>query len=234
MSGAASRLAASFRRFWPERPAPVGMRRVSAVPAGVEVVSTPLASACALWRIGTERVVAAGAGHGACAIGLLTQGFADTLPGDDASIAAMLEVAYIDPAEVAGIPRLPRGHAAIVYGPLADLPVEPEAALVFAAPLQAMLLGEALGLMRAGAGGLPMTGRPTCMAIPAALETSTSRGSLACTGARVYAGMGADELLVVIPASALDGLSEELARIVAANAAVEALANANLVALGAG
>ena len=216
-------LSALFRELFPGRPDAVGLARVAQVPKGVTVVDEAV-SACALWRRGTTEVVAAGEAHGACAIGRLTQGFADGLPAHDAAVGAMVQVEYVDPAEVPLLPHFPRGHGAIVYGPLDRLPVAPEAALIIATPVQAMLLAEALGLVRAGAGGLPMTGRPTCIAVPLAVLDDTTAGSLACTGARIYAGIGADELVLVIAASRLAGLEPELRRLAAANRAVEGLA----------
>lgn len=219
----AARAAARFAEAFPGRPPLVGMARVDAVPDGVAEV-TGATAACSLWREGTHRVVAARADHGACAIGRYTQGFADGLPPGDEAVAAMLAIEYIDPEEVALLPHLPRGHAAIVYGPLADLPVAAEAALALATASQAMLLAEALGLMRAGAGGLPVSGRPTCMAIPAALLGDAPGGSLGCTGARVYADFADDEMIVVVPASLLGALAEGLPRAVSRNAAVRALA----------
>lgn len=227
----AATFAARFARAFPDRPAPIGFARVHTVPESVEMLDAPMASACAFWRLGATRVFAVGAEHGGCAVGRVTQGFSSELPADDVAVGAMLELEYLDAAEFGSIPTLPLGHRAIVYGPLASFPLSVEAVLVLALPRQAMLITEALGLMRAGAGGLPVAGRPTCMAIPAALDAGGSRGSLACTGARVYAAMGPEEMLLVIPAAELEGLADRLDHIISANAAVETLARANLAAL---
>ena len=207
--------------------------RVDEVPEAAELVdSAGTVAACKLWRLGTERLVALGAEHGACAIGRYTQGFATALPPDDPTIGAMLEVEYIDPAEVASIPHLPLGPRAAVFGPLDRFPLDPAAVLVIATPLQAMVLAESLGLMRADAAGLHVLGRPTCAAIPAALDAQTSTGSLACTGARLYAGFDPGEMLVVIPAEQLAGLAARLDQAVAANAAVAGMGTAKLAAAG--
>jgi uncharacterized protein (DUF169 family) len=234
MSGAgasATEFAATFRNTWPERPRPVGWARLATVPADLARAGGPLVAACRLWQIGADRVVVADSEHGACVIGRLTMGFADSLPDDDPTLGAMLEVAYIDVAEVPSLPRLPRGHAGIVYGPLDELPVEPEAVLLQATAEQAMILTEALGLARLDAPGLPMMGRPTCAAIPAALEAAAARGSLACTGARLYAGFDPGDVLVVLPAALLDGLSARLEAAVRANAAVAGVGRRNLAAV---
>jgi uncharacterized protein (DUF169 family) len=232
MTGAvATAFAASFRSAWPERPRPVGWARLATVPDDMPRADGPLVAACRLWQIGAERVVAADSAHGACVIGQLTMGFADSLPADDPTIGAMLEVAYIDAAEVPSLPRLQRGHAGIVYGPLEELPVEPEAVLVQATAEQAMVLAEALELTRLDARGLPMMGRPTCAAIPAALEAAAATGSLACAGARLYAGFEPGDVLFVLPAVTLVGLADRLDGAVRANTAVAALGRQNLAAV---
>ena len=78
-----------------------------------------------------------------------------------------------------------------------------------------MLLQEAA--LRAGVvAQLPLLGRPTCMALPAALaqRVVTSTG---CIGNRVYTDLGEDELYVVIPGKDLASVAEEARTIVAAN-----------------
>ena len=59
-----------------------------------------------------------------------------------------------------------------------------------------------------------MLGRPTCMAIPAALAKGavTSAG---CIGNRIYTGLGDDELYAVIPGIDLERVADEVKTIVA-------------------
>lgn len=207
--------------LWPDRPAPVGWARVDSVPDGVRSWDAPATSACQFWREGTRRVVAVGADHGRCPVGRLTMGFDATPPAAPSVIDLMAEIGYIDPAELAALPTLPLGHAAIVYGPLGDLPVEPEAVLLIADAAQLMLLGEAAGLARLDREGVTLTGRPTCAAIPAALREAELRGSFACVGARVYAELDGGELLVVVPASRADAVADALAASAEANRRLE-------------
>ena len=78
-----------------------------------------------------------------------------------------------------------------------------------------MLLQEAA--LRAGvASSLPTLGRPTCMALPAALAHGavTSTG---CVGNRVYTDLGEDELYVAIPGHALARVADEGVTIASAN-----------------
>ena len=82
-----------------------------------------------------------------------------------------------------------------------------------------MLLNEAA--MRAGSGGaLPPLGRPSCMALPAALAKGTV-SSLGCIGNRVYTGLGEDELYVAVPGADLEKVAAALETIVSANQALE-------------
>ena len=79
-----------------------------------------------------------------------------------------------------------------------------------------MLIHEAA--TRAGvAARLPLLGRPTCMALPAAF-TSGVVLSAGCIGNRVYTDLGEDELYVAISAKDLRRIAEEIGGIAAANA----------------
>ena len=67
---------------------------------------------------------------------------------------------------------------------------------------------------RAGAmSSLPMLGRPTCMALPAALANGTVT-SAGCIGNRVYTGVGEDELFVTLRGSDLERIVAEMETIV--------------------
>ncbi|HEV7467595.1 MAG TPA: DUF169 domain-containing protein [Candidatus Dormibacteraeota bacterium] len=220
---ARAELAGQLRRLWPDRPAAVAMARVDRLPTGVSLRSGPATSACLFWREAERGVFAVGAEHGSCPIGRITQGFTTELPTADELVGTMVETGYVDPAEVAAMPALPLGHTAIVYGPLADLPVDPEAVLLVGLPEQVMLLGEALGAARLDGTGLTVMGRPTCAAVAASILRDQPRGSLACVGARIFAGFEPGELLMVLPGTMLGRLAAALERTVIANQRVGAL-----------
>ena len=112
------------------------------------------------------------------------------------TLGLMFQVGYIRPEEVAGIPRLPATPAAIVYSALGDAPVAPSVVLFACRPASAMLLQEA-AVSAGKSATLPTLGRPTCMALPAALAHGTV-ASLGCIGNRVYTGLSEDELYVAI------------------------------------
>jgi uncharacterized protein (DUF169 family) len=66
---------------------------------------------------------------------------------------------------------------------------------------------------------LPLLGRPTCMALPAALGGGVAT-SLGCVGNRVYTDLAEDELYVALPGRDLPRIVAELDTIATANAAL--------------
>jgi uncharacterized protein (DUF169 family) len=94
--------------------------------------------------------------------------------------------------------------------------MEPDVVLFAGIASKIMLLQEAA--LRAGcAAAIPMLGRPTCMALPAAM----ARGSVVssgCIGNRVYTDLGEGELYVVIPGKDLPRIAAEVETISSANA----------------
>ncbi len=185
-------------------------------------------SGCSFWRLAAEgrTFYTVPADHYNCAVGSYTHNVA--LPPERAreledTLGLMTSVGYLSLDEVPGIPRLPRTPAAVLYSPLADAPVPPQVVLFACRPAAAMLLSEAAA--RAGANSsLPALGRPTCMALPAALSAGGAVTSLGCIGNRVYTGLSEDELYVVIPGPALAGVADALKTIVSANQQLAAYA----------
>jgi uncharacterized protein (DUF169 family) len=84
-------------------------------------------------------------------------------------------------------------------------------------PARVMLLHEAG--TRAAKHALPLLGRPTCMAIPAALSQGVA-SSLGCVGNRIYTSISDDEFYTVIAGRDLDAVIAELGTISSANAAL--------------
>jgi uncharacterized protein (DUF169 family) len=128
----------------------------------------------------------------------------------------MVDIGYVRMEEVPGIPRLPKPPGAVVYAPLGDTPVEPDVVLFWGPAARIMLLQEAA--MRAGvAASLDMLGRPTCMALPAALAHGMV-ASTGCVGNRVYTGAEEGELYAAVPGKDLARLAEMAGTINSANA----------------
>ena len=118
--------------------------------------------------------------------------------------------------EVPGIPGLPQPPGLVIYAPLGDTPVDADVVLFSGRPGRLMLLQEAA--LRAGVGvQAPLLGRPTCMALPAALAGGVV-ASTGCIGNRVYTDLGEDELYVAVPGRDLAKVADEAQTIAAANA----------------
>jgi uncharacterized protein (DUF169 family) len=141
----------------------------------------------------------------------------------------MFSLGYVRPEEIPGIPRLPKEPVAIAFAPLADTPIAPSVVIFTTRNSSAMLLNEAS--TRASASSpLPLLGRPSCMALPAALALGTVT-SLGCIGNRVYTGLGVDELYIVVPGAKLEAVSDALGIITSANASLEEYARGRQASL---
>ena len=199
---------------------PIAVTFRDAAPAGVPRFEGTQPSGCSFWRLaGSGRVFyTVAADHHNCPIGSYTHGI-DLPPARagelEQTLGLMAKIGYVRGEEVPGIPRLPRAPGVIVYAPLAEAPVDPDVVLIAGRPGRVMLLLEAAG--RAGvAAQNSLLGRPTCMALPAALAGGAV-ASTACVGNRVYTDLGDDELYVSIPGRDLARVVDALDTIGAAN-----------------
>jgi uncharacterized protein (DUF169 family) len=189
-------------------------------PAGVAPFTGSEPSGCSFWRLAAagRTFYTVPADHYSCPIGAHTH--AVPLPAPRAAeleqtLGLMTRIGYVRMEEVPGIPVLPRTPGAVVYAPLGETPVDPDVVLVAGRPGRLMLLLEAAG--RAGVATQPgLLGRPTCMALPAALSGGVV-ASTGCIGNRVYTDLGDDELYVAVTGRDVVRVTAELATIVAAN-----------------
>jgi uncharacterized protein (DUF169 family) len=190
-------------------------------PAGVSKFNGTAPSGCSFWRLAAEgqTFYTVPSDHYNCPIGSHTHNI--PLPDErakelDQTLSLMTSVGYIKMEEIPGIYRLPRTPGAVIYAPLGDTPVDPDVVLVAGRPGRIMLLGEAA--LAAGVGSQsPLLGRPTCMAIPAAMARGVVASS-GCIGNRVYTDLGEDELYVMIPGQDLAKVVDHAQSIAAANA----------------
>jgi uncharacterized protein (DUF169 family) len=201
---------------------PVALAFVDEAPDGVESTDAIVPSACAFWRRAEEGVFYAPAeAHFNCPVGAMVMGF--DLPDQiqaslGAAVEMMCEVAYIGADEPANIPSVKSGKRGIVYGPLREFPLEPDVALVWVAPRQAMLVSEAAGSSRwMEAASRTVFGRPACGSLPSALEAQEPVLSLGCTGMRTFTEILPDRLLGVVPGSKLADFERSLAATVESN-----------------
>jgi uncharacterized protein (DUF169 family) len=200
------------------RPVAVAFRE--SPPPGIERFSGTQPSGCSFWRIAREgrTFYTVPGDHYNCPVGSYTHGIAlppDRAPDLEQALGLMAGAGYIRLQDVAGVFRLPRTPPVLVYAPLGETPVDPDVVLFSGRPASVMLIEEAA--LRSGlAGQLPMFGRPTCMAIPAALAQGTV-ASAGCIGNRIYTGLGDDELYVAVPGRDLERIAREVATIASAN-----------------
>jgi uncharacterized protein (DUF169 family) len=203
------------------RPVAVAFRETA--PAGVAKFSGTEPSGCSFWRVAASRgaFYTVASDHHNCPVGGYTHNV--PLPAERAqeleqTLGLMAGLGYVRMEEVPGIPRLPKTPGAVVYAPLGDTPVDPDVVLFAGPPGRVMLLLEAAG--RAGVTTQPgLLGRPTCMALPAALGGGAV-ASTGCIGNRIYTDLGDDELYVVVAGRDLPKVAAELATIISANDAL--------------
>jgi uncharacterized protein (DUF169 family) len=188
-------------------------------PAGVAPLDGARPSGCSFWALAAEgrAFYTVPADHYNCPIGSYTHNMPlppEREPELAATLSLMGEIGYVRIEEVPGIPRLATTPAVTIYAPLGMTPVPPEAVIVTGTPAGLMLLHEAA--TRAGKPPVSLLGRPTCMAVPAALSGGVA-SSLGCIGNRIYTGLADAEFYSVIRGDQLELLVNEIATIVSAN-----------------
>jgi uncharacterized protein (DUF169 family) len=200
------------------RPVAIAFRETP--PDGVLQLSGSQPSGCSFWRLAAagEAFYTVPSDHYNCPVGSYTHNI--PLPPEreaelTGTLGLMAKVGYIKMEEIPGISRLPKTPPVTVYAPLSQTPVTPDAILVAGTPAKLMLLHEAA--TRAAKQVLPLLGRPTCMAIPAALSGGVA-SSLGCIGNRIYTGIADDQFYTVVAGTDLNAIVRELDTIVSANA----------------
>ncbi|HEX7085826.1 MAG TPA: DUF169 domain-containing protein [Vicinamibacterales bacterium] len=213
---------------------PVAIAFVDAPPEGVPRVAASEPAGCGYWRRAAEGEVfyTLADDHKRCPIGAHTHNVPLT-PADQQElmglVGTMVELSYIRLEEVPQIPTRRSPLRVAVYAPLSNTPVEPDVVLVRGKARQLMLLAEAA--QAAGvAGAVPTMGRPTCAALPEAINSERTAASFGCIGNRVYTGAGDDEAYFAIPGGQLAALEAKLAVIVRANEELETFHRARAAA----
>jgi uncharacterized protein (DUF169 family) len=204
-----------------ERP-PIAIAFVQEKPDGVKAFEGQVPSACTFWpQAEHETFYATAEQHFNCPVGAMTMGFElpdsvrDGLMG---LVQRMCADDYLSESEPGSIPTVGTEKGGIVYGPLADFPVEPDAVLMWLSPEQAMLYNEAAGSATWSAEmASNVFGRPTCAALPAAINQSRPTMSLGCIGMRTFTGAPADAMVGAVPASKTEEFVRALDRAAASN-----------------
>jgi uncharacterized protein (DUF169 family) len=195
-----------------DMPAPSGDGRTGKAPAG-----------CVFW------IKAAGAtfttvpsDHYNCSVGSVTHGLKkleEVMANED--VQGILEAEWVTPEEAMQLPVVKDSHNFIVYGPLADTPLDPDVVLLRINAFQGMVIHDAFGEM-------DIVGKPQCHIIPMAKEQDKIAMSTGCMLSRVRTGMSPHEMTCTIPAGRLGEVVDKLQARRMANSAVAAYANKDL------
>ena len=166
-------------------PEPLADGRTGRVPAG-----------CVFWIHATESTFATVAeDHGNCSVGSLTHGFKtlDEVAGNS-DVAALLETGWVTMDVVPQIPVVTEKPGAVIYGPLAETPIDPDVVLLRLNAKQLMVVSDAVP-------GLRIEGKPQCHIVAIAKEQGEIAASVGCALSRVRTGMAATEMTCAIPAA---------------------------------
>ncbi len=191
---------------------PIGLAFVDEPPDGISPSDDPSPSSCAFWSRAEATVFYASAeNHYNCSLGAMVMGFPlpdeqmQALMGD---VGMMCEASYVREEEVPNVPKVEgKSTGGIVYGPVSDMPMEPDVVLLWVTPKQAMVVGESAGLINWADGPAGVFGRPGCAAIPVALSGGRVSQSFGCTGMRINSGVSDEYMLMAVPGDQLETLT---------------------------
>jgi uncharacterized protein (DUF169 family) len=200
---------------------PVAVTFLGKAPASVPRAAAAGPSSCTYWKRAAEgqTFYTEAADHYACPIGGYTHGVdlpAAQMEELQGVVGTMVSLGYLRMEEVANIPRRQEAFGVAVYAPLGMATTQPDVVLVRGNAAQIMLVEEAAQAAGVGSGSALM-GRPTCAALPAAMQSGRGIASLGCIGNRVYTEMDDDELYYALPGKHLTAVVQKLATIVNAN-----------------
>jgi uncharacterized protein (DUF169 family) len=200
---------------------PIAVCLTDEVPEGVEAWSGMSPAGCRFWQEAATRVFATSAGdHSFCSIGQYTHNL-EMSPMSSTDLKDALRVfadlTYVREQDLQMIPVLASKHKHVIYGPLAQIPLDPDVVLLFVRADQTLILSEASQQLENGLP--PAMGRPACGIIPQARNTGRSALSLGCCGARAYLDVLSDDIaLYAIPGATLGAFAERIAALSKANA----------------
>ena len=199
--------------FEGEMPEPSGDGRTGKVAAG-----------CVFWMKAADKTfTTVPTDHYNCSVGSVTHGLKkleEVLGNED--VQGILEAEWVTPAEAMQRPVVKDSHDYIVYGPLADTPIVPDVILLRINAFQGMVIHDAFSEM-------DVEGKPQCHIIPMSKEQNKIAMSTGCMLSRIRTGMSPHEMTCTIPAGRLAEVVDKLQARRAANSAVAAYANKDLI-----
>jgi uncharacterized protein (DUF169 family) len=200
---------------------PIAIAFCDAVPPGVAAFDGVVPAGCSFWQeAAIHTFVTSTKDHELCAIGVHTHNLSQRSPSYQAELREVLEAMsgldYVRPEEVAAIPVVQREVKHVLYGPLAEFPLNPEVVLLFAHAQQGLILSEAAA--RVDKDLSPAMGRPACAVVPQVLNHGHAAMSLGCCGARTYLDVLSDSVaLWAFPGTKLDQYCAAIVSLARAN-----------------
>jgi uncharacterized protein (DUF169 family) len=213
-------LAISFHSSPPEGVAPFDEPMPEALPDGR---TGRVPAGCVFWMKAAERTFSTvAADHGNCSVGSLTHGFKTLAEvAGNSDVAALLETGWVTMDVVPQIPVVREKPGAVVYGPLAETPVEPDVVFLRVNGKQLMVLSDAIPNLR-------VEGKPQCHIVAIAKEQDEIAASVGCALSRVRTGMPATEMTIAIPAGKVGDVIDAIERNAVADAAVARYASEDM------
>jgi uncharacterized protein (DUF169 family) len=204
---------------------PVAVCFADAVPEGVPMWKGRVPAGCRFWQEASSAVFATvPADHDLCALGTYTHNLEGTPEHErerGEALKVFADLGYVRAEDLPLIPVLRSRSRHVIYGPLADMPVAPDAVLLFVRSDQALILSE--GSKQVENGIPPAMGRPACAVVPQVVNSGRTALSLGCCGARAYLDiLTPDVALYAVPGSRLAEFTERVAALAHANTTLTA------------
>lgn len=228
-------LAAQLSKVLGLKHAPLAITFTNEAPAGVAAHDGTMpdpsgdgrtgrvAAGCIFWMHAADKTfTTTPEDHYNCSVGSVTHGLKSlesVMANED--VQGILESEWVTPAEALQLPMVQAQHDYVVYGPLAETPLEPDVVFLRINAFQSMVIHDAFS-------DIAFEGKPQCHIIPIAKEQNRLAISTGCMLSRIRTGMSPDELTCTIPAGQLPEVVARLEARRSANAAVGAYANQDL------
>ena len=212
-----TQIASTLQDRIPLDKSPIGLAFVDQQPPEVSRIGKAVPSSCAFWREAESSVFYASAeDHYNCSLGAIVMGF--ELPEAHMGslmqdVGMMCELTYVREEEVPNVPKVENASSGIVYGPLEQLPMDPDVVLLWVNPMQAMVVSESAGQINWASSPTGVYGRPGCAAIPVALSQQNVAQSFGCTGMRINSGISDEFMLMTVPGDQVESLTDSLAQV---------------------
>jgi uncharacterized protein (DUF169 family) len=205
-------LAITFHESAPDGVAPFDEPMPEALPDGR---TGRVPAGCVFWMKAADRTFSTvAADHGNCSVGSLTHGFKTLAEvAGNSDVAALLETGWVTMDVVPEIPVVEEKPGAVVYGPLAETPTDPDVVFLRVNGKQMMVLSDAIP-------GLRVEGKPQCHIVAIAKEEGVPAASVGCALSRVRTGMSVNEMTFAIPGPRLAEVVDSLERNAVADNAV--------------